>query len=210
MTEHAKKILKISLQIEDAPDASSTDEFTNWIAARFRDEKAVDVFDAVTISAIAEALPICREAGKTELTTSSVQPEDSDVTRKARYSELSEKADAIWEAAKPLRDALEKFLMPYHTLKEEMDEIAEYATKCEGCGTIVIPGDQCLHDDESGITLCEECAPSWEDVLRDPSSFYLLTDGGLEYYTTETAQAAIDKLIADGGSITDKFGISSY
>lgn len=120
---------------------------------------------------------------------------------RAKYLELKAKADAAREA-----------MQPYYEITEEMEELLDGAevTTCEGCGAPIFDGDMCSHDSESGIHFCEDCSPTWEDLQREPDSFYRWDGDDQVYYTAETAKAAIDAHISNGGAITDKFTLHPY
>ena len=134
-----------------------------------------------------------------------------DATR-AKYLKLKAKADAAYQAAKPAEDAAREAMQPYYEVIEEIEELIDGAnvTTCEGCSAPIFDGDMCSHDSESGIYFCEACSPTWEDLQREPDGFYRWENDEQVYYTAETAKAAIDAHITDGGSITDKFTLHPY
>lgn len=134
-----------------------------------------------------------------------------DATR-AKYLELKAKADAAYEQAKPAEEAARKAMQPFYEISDEIEELLDGADvqKCEGCDTPIFSGDMCSHDSESGIYFCAACSPTWEDLQREPDSFYRWDGEEQVYYTPETAKAAIDAHIAEGGTITDKFTLHPY
>jgi hypothetical protein len=123
-----------------------------------------------------------------------------------------------WKAAKAEVEAIEKerdaLLAPtkerYDTARDRLEEIeedcGELRGRCEGCSEPIFEGDRYSYDRMGGVILCEDCSPTWRDLLREPESFY---DGEDVYYTTETANAAADAHVAAGGSLDDKIGVSA-
>lgn len=123
-----------------------------------------------------------------------------------------------WKAAKAEVEAIEKeraaLLAPTKDrydaacarLEEIEDASGELLGRCEGCSDPIFEGDRHSHDRMSGIILCEDCSPTWHDLLREPESFY---NGEDVYYTAETAKAAADAHVAAGGSLDDKIGVSA-
>jgi hypothetical protein len=70
---------------------------------------------------------------------------------------------------------------------------------CEGCGNAIREGDR-FHGGLD-VELCEQCAPTYEDMLSSPSHFRGVND--IEMAPDE-ARRICDGHIADGGSLTDK------
>lgn len=124
---------------------------------------------------------------------------------------MSTKED--WKAAKAEVEAIEKereaLLAPtkerYDAACDRLemieDELPELVGRCEGCCEPIWEGDRYASDSENGIVLCEPCAPSWGDMLKNPDHFY---DADGEYHTAESAKAACDAHLAAGGSLDDK------
>lgn len=120
---------------------------------------------------------------------------------------------AEWKAAKAEVEAIEKereaLLAPtkarYDAACDRLEIIEESCPDrighCEGCNEPIWEGDRYAYDSENAIYLCEECAPSWGDMLANPDHFY---DDEGEYRTAETAKAAVDAHLAAGGSLEDK------
>lgn len=114
---------------------------------------------------------------------------------KAAVVEIEKERDALLLPTKDRYDAACGHL----ELVEE--DCPERVGRCEGCDEPIWEGDRYAYGSEDGIYLCEECAPSWEDMLENPDHFY---DGDGEYLTAETAKAAVDAHLAAGGKLTDK------
>lgn len=71
---------------------------------------------------------------------------------------------------------------------------------CEECEEPILD-DEPSHDDED-ISLCVDCAPSWEDLLRHPEAYIDFETG--EAMTADRAQELADTHVAAGGELTDK------
>lgn len=120
---------------------------------------------------------------------------------------------AEWKAAKAEVEAIEKereaLLAPtkerYDAARDRLElieeELPEFVGRCEGCTEPIWEGERYAYDSEGGVFMCEECAPSWGDMLKNPEHFY---DAEGEYHTAETARAAVDAYLAAGGSLDDK------
>ncbi len=118
-----------------------------------------------------------------------------------------------WKAAKAAVDAIEAeraaLLAPtterYDAACERLELIEadcpELIGRCEGCTDPIWKGERYSYDSEGGVTLCEECAPSYADMLAEPQFFY---DGEGETMTPEQAKAICDAHLAAGGSLDDK------
>jgi len=118
-----------------------------------------------------------------------------------------------WKVAKAAVDAIEKereaLLAPtkerYDAALEQLDlieeSLPEHLGRCEGCDEPIWEGDRYAYGNEDCIYLCENCAPSWGDMLVNPDQF---VDAEGEYHTPETAKAAVDAHLAAGGSLDDK------
>jgi hypothetical protein len=118
-----------------------------------------------------------------------------------------------WKAAKAAVEAIEKereaLLAPtkerYDAACDRLemieDECPERIGRCEGCDEPIWEGDRYACGNEDCIYLCEDCAPSWGDMLANPDQFY---DDEGEYHTAETVKAAVDAHLAAGGSLEDK------
>lgn len=123
-----------------------------------------------------------------------------------------------WRAAKAEVEAIEKereaLLAPtnerYDAARDRLElieeECGEFLGHCEGCLAPIFEGDRYSYDRMGGTTLCDDCSPTWHDLLRDPESFY---DSDDVYYTAETAKTAADAHLAAGGSLDDKIGVSA-
>lgn len=70
---------------------------------------------------------------------------------------------------------------------------------CDSCGKSIPEGEPYHSGGDS--CMCAECAPSWKDLLLDPTSFY---DSEGESVTREAAKEAFDAYIAAGGQPEDK------
>lgn len=120
---------------------------------------------------------------------------------------------ADWIAAKAELDAIETeraaLLAPteerYRAAQEKIELIEEDSPDrvgtCEGCLKVVWEVEPYSYDSENAVTLCEECSPSYQDMLDDPSSFY---GDDEEYLTPEQAKAIVDAHVAAGGKLSDK------
>lgn len=124
---------------------------------------------------------------------------------------MATKAD--WKAAKAEVEAIEAeraaLLAPtqerYDAACDRLELIEEECPErvgvCEGCSEPIWRGDRYSSDPDSGVCLCEECAPSWGDMIDSPD--YFRDDDG-EPMTPEKAKALCDAHVAAGGSLTDK------
>lgn len=118
-----------------------------------------------------------------------------------------------WKAAKAEVEAIEKerdaLLAPtmerYGAALDRLEMIEEDCPevygRCEGCDEPIWEGDRYAYDSNNSIYLCEPCAPSWGDMLKNPDHFY---DAEGEYHSAESAKAACDAHVAAGGSLDDK------
>lgn len=118
---------------------------------------------------------------------------------KAELDAVEAEHDALVKAAvAPIEDR-------YNAAHERFDLIDEDCPErfgdCVGCCAPIWEGDRYAYDSENAIYTCEECAPSYEDMLDSPGLFY---DADGEYLTPEKARAAVDAHLAAGGSLTDK------
>lgn len=122
-------------------------------------------------------------------------------TLRQKYADLEAKADAAEAAgvsSEAFRDAIDTLL----------DDAA--IARCECCNVPIFDGAPCTYDSISGLDFCFDCSSDWNDVLRDPESFYRHIDGDEVYFTPDTAKAAADAHVAAGGALTDKFGLHPY
>ena len=121
---------------------------------------------------------------------------------KAEWLAAKAELDAV-EAER--RELLEPTALRYHNAQCKLEDIEEDCPErlgsCEGCLDPIWEGDRYAYDSENAIYACEECAPSYEDMLDSPGLFY---DADGEYLTPEKARAAVDAHLAAGGSLTDK------
>lgn len=79
------------------------------------------------------------------------------------------------------------------------------SVRCEGCRKVIHPGDLAASGGDS-IWLCEECAPTFADMLKEPEGF---CDDDYTPLSPEAAQAIVDVHLAAGGALTDKM-VSPY
>lgn len=82
-----------------------------------------------------------------------------------------------------------------HTEPQEEDG------KCDTCDATIKAGTPYSCDDNSGMTFCVECSPTWQNMLDEPESFY---DAEGEYLTPEQGKAKVDAHLANGGKLTDR------
>lgn len=91
----------------------------------------------------------------------------------------------------------------YQNLKMKLDEIEGEIGQpiywCEGCEEPIWDGDK--YHIGADVALCENCAPSYGDMLSSPGNFANFDD---EPMTAEEAKAIVDAHLAAGGSLTDK------
>jgi hypothetical protein len=109
-------------------------------------------------------------------------------------AESAMKATAEWRA----HDAAAQ------RVAEIADSLAEHISTCDACWEPVFEDEPHSYDTENGVTLCEACTPTWDQLRAEPESFYQIVDGDPVYYTAETARAAYDQHIAEGGKPGDK------
>lgn len=126
---------------------------------------------------------------------------------------MSTKAD--WMAAKAELDAIEEerneLLKPtndrYCAAQERLelieDECGELLDHCGGCGKPIFDGEK-VFDHDDGPSFCEECAPTYAEMLSDPSRWFSYDDDGEQVpMTPERAQAICNEHISSGGALTD-------
>lgn len=75
----------------------------------------------------------------------------------------------------------------------------EITTHCECCESPIFEGDK--YHLGGDVDLCGNCAPSYQDLLNDPTSF---VDSEHENLSSERARVIVDKHIAYGGKLTDR------
>lgn len=122
---------------------------------------------------------------------------------KARYLELQRQSQEAYKAAEPERKALEEAERPHRELEEQIDAFLDEHDKevidnCETCCEPIFEGDRCTGGE---FNLCEECAPSWKDMLDSPENFQ---DVNEERLTFDRAREMCDYHIACGGTLEDK------
>ena len=119
---------------------------------------------------------------------------------KEQYKALKESADVAYANAEPQRKALAKAEAPFNKIQDEIDELLEYreVQSCEGCSDPIFEGDKTAQ--ESDGVLCENCAPTYEEILKSPS-YFLNADE--EPMSGEETKAFCDAHIAAGGVLTD-------
>lgn len=118
-----------------------------------------------------------------------------------------------WKAAKAEVEAIEKereallasTTERYDAACDRLEMIEEACPervgRCEGCDEPIWEGERYAYGSDDGIYLCEDCAPSWGEMLANPE-YFIDADG--EPHTAESAKAACDAHLADGGSLDDK------
>lgn len=84
-----------------------------------------------------------------------------------------------------------------NTLK---DELAEQITTCEDCLSPIRDGDK--YHPGNGADLCENCAPTYQDMLDRPSAFFSNETG--KHMTFHEAIRACNQHQAQGGKMEDK------
>jgi len=99
----------------------------------------------------------------------------------------------------------------YRAAIERMEEIAdalpEHHGDCLGCSAPIFEGDA-YSPDVSGDILCEECSPTYADMVASPGHFMHVDDEGEDApMTAEQARAIADAHVAAGGSLDDKMVI---
>lgn len=120
---------------------------------------------------------------------------------RARYKALKAKADAAYAAAEPQRQALREAEKPWNALQEKLENLVDGADvqTCESCLEPIFEGEKRAVGDD--VTLCENCAPEYDYMLRHPEHFQN-SDG--EPMTPAEAKALCDAHVAAGGALTDK------
>lgn len=78
--------------------------------------------------------------------------------------------------------------------------MSEQISKCEGCSKAILDGDK--YHSGSDVDLCEECAPSYEDLISKPDYFRGVFDDNP--LTAQVAQKMFDDHISAGGKPEDK------
>tara|TARA_R110002073_G_scaffold120601_2_gene262684 strand:+ start:19363 stop:19788 length:426 start_codon:yes stop_codon:yes gene_type:complete len=117
--------------------------------------------------------------------------------RVANAAENALSATPEWAALKSAQNLLD----------EIGDGLPDTVGSCEGCLTLVFEDDPHSYDTEGGIILCEECTPTWADMLAEPDSFYRYIDDDAVHFTAESARIYVDEHLAAGGSLEDRFGL---
>lgn len=121
---------------------------------------------------------------------------------KAEWKEAKAAVEAIEaERAALLEPIRERYDAACERLEMIEDDCPELVGRCEGCMDPIWEGERYAYDNENGVHICEECAPSWGDMLANPEQFH---DDECEPFTPERAKAAVDAHLAAGGSLTDK------
>lgn len=120
---------------------------------------------------------------------------------RARYKELKALSDAAYEAAEPQRAALRDAEQPYDELEEQICELLDGAevNTCEVCSEPIFEGEK-TGGTSDGCSICEKCAPTYQDILDDPAHF---TGADDEPMTPAEAKELCDAHIAAGGSLHD-------
>lgn len=121
---------------------------------------------------------------------------------KAEWLQAKAEVDAIEkERSALLQPTKDRYEAAYNRLETIEDASPERIGRCEGCDMPIWEGERYAYGSEDGIYLCEQCAPSWADMLANPAYF---VDADGEFHTAETAKAAVDAHLAAGGSLDDK------
>lgn len=83
---------------------------------------------------------------------------------------------------------------------------------CYDCSTPIKDGDLITRDIVNGLYFCKTCSPTWADMLAQHDSYSCGNNeyGEPIYLTAEAAQKLADEHIANGGALTDKYGLSAY
>lgn len=71
---------------------------------------------------------------------------------------------------------------------------------CESCGRGIMPGER--YHGGGDADQCADCAPTYQDMLNDPSRFIDLATE--EHLTPEQAQEFCDEHCNSGGELSDK------
>lgn len=127
---------------------------------------------------------------------------------------LEREREAVTRGARDAYEAeMTRLLAPtkdrYDALKVRIDEIegeiGEPFTFCEGCEAPIWDGDK-YHAGADLVALCEECAPSYDDMLASPANFLKFGEGDDDDrpMNADEAKAIVDAHVAGGGSLTDK------
>jgi hypothetical protein len=125
---------------------------------------------------------------------------------RAKLAELQAREGKNDEAAKPTREQYRAAMAPFEAEQDAIEQarealLEEYGTEiistCEGCRALILEGDRYAVCTD-GPFLCLECAPTWNDVLRDNQE--RLDDEGDPDEQREIREsiAAIEGLIAHG------------
>lgn len=119
------------------------------------------------------------------------------------YLEMQLRSNEAYKAAEPQRQALQEAERLHHEIEEQITAFLEehdavIIGNCESCCEPIFEGDRCTGGE---FNLCEECAPSWQDLIDSPEGFQ---DPEGNPLTREAVQPFFDKHIAGGGSPEDK------
>ena len=122
---------------------------------------------------------------------------------KAKYLEMRSQSDEAYKTAEPERLALQEAERPYHDIEDQIEAFLDEHDRviidtCENCSEPIFEGEKCTGGE---FNQCEECAPSWQDLLDSPENFQD-PDGNL--LTLEKVQPHFDAHISAGGKPEDK------
>lgn len=124
---------------------------------------------------------------------------------RAQVRELGAKADAIYQAATPLRQALDEAMKPWREIEDQIYDLSGDAEVewCSTCGEPIFEGDAYSVTTE-GEKLCVKCSPTYQDMLDDPG--YFANDEG-DPMTAAEAKEVCDAHVAAGGALSDKIAV---
>jgi hypothetical protein len=106
-----------------------------------------------------------------------------------------ERADLVAHTNERLSAAEERF----DEIEEQLSDSGELIDQCEGCSQPIFEGEKHFRCND-GIYLCEECAPTYENLLND-RDFWVNEEG--DQMSLERAQELYNAHIAAGGKPTD-------
>lgn len=115
-----------------------------------------------------------------------------------------------WKSAKAAVDAIddERKALVAHTNDrwiaamerlEDAEVAAERISYCEGCSEPIFEGDR--YHSGGDVDLCENCAPSYQNMLDSPGSFMNSED---EPMTKADAERIVALHVEAGGAASDK------
>ncbi len=124
---------------------------------------------------------------------------DKDIREK--YKALKARANDLYKAAEPEREALRIAESPYWKMRNLYEELIDgtEVDDCESCGEPIFDDDK--RHSGGDVVLCESCAPTYGDMLASPSHFVGIDEAPM---TADEARRVCDAHVADGGSLDDK------